>query len=326
MNRSHKRLAAVLLAVCLVASGTGTAAPTDPPEVRAAAAAQAFSSELRGTLLAAITSGGLHEAVRVCHDEAPRIARRIADTHGVRLGRVGVRSRQPANRLDGWQKDVLDAWGAAPPAGPPAQWAPVVRRDAATATTRWAKAIETEGACLACHGPAIDPRLAQAIRQRYPDDPATGFGAGSLRGLIWVEVPESDTAGPDRPAVPATTDSRQSIPLAPGQAANLRRQMRTHLERIEGVMGALAQNDTTAAAALLAQAAARGGVQAGPDDFRASLPEGWRRFAGPMHAALDAAAARATAGDTPGALGHLGAALGQCNGCHVTFRIEDLQP
>lgn len=72
--------------------------------------------------------------------------------------------------------------------------------------------------------------------------------------------------------------------------------MQSRLARIEGAMGAF------------------------------SLQEGWRRFSGPMHAALDAAAVSAKADDTPGALGHPGAAMGRCNDCHVTFRIDEEQP
>lgn len=303
---------AVGLLITLAAHAQDPAEPT--PAERAGAAAKAFSGELRGTLMAAMAGGGPLAGVEVCHAEAPKIAARVGAAHGVQIGRVGVRSRQPANRLEGWQQQVLADWAAMPPAGNPAAWAPVATTDA-SGRLRWAKAIETEGGCLVCHGDAIEPQLQAAIRARYPDDPATGFAAGSLRGLLWVEVPASAKA----PAA-AAPDQRQSFRLSPAQDAALKAQMRLHLERLEGVQRALAAGDFPAAAALL-ELAAGGGHQAGPDDFRPALPEGWRRFAWPMHASFREAASRAAAGDLPGTLGHLGTAMGQCNACHVTYRV-----
>lgn len=201
-TRRHPARSRVILFVAMLLAGFTTGPAASPPveqpdqaaEQRAAAAAKAFSVELRNTLMAAMSQGGPLAALEVCHSEAARIAKTIGDAHGVRLGRVGVRSRQPANRLEGWQKDVLDTWLANAPANAPGQWAPSMARDS-DGTLRWAKAIETEGPCLICHGSSIEASLQQATRERYPDDPATGFEPGSLRGLLWVEVPGS-TAKP----------------------------------------------------------------------------------------------------------------------------------
>ncbi|GIX38905.1 MAG: cytochrome c [Silanimonas sp.] len=189
-----KRRALFLLAALSGAQGFASLPTTTPAAgetaAQAADAAKAFSAALRRALGSAMAEGGPAAAVAVCHDEAPRIAARVSAEHGVRLGRVGVRSRNPANRLEGWQKALLQEWQARPPAGPPSQWAPVVQHEGGT--LRWARAIETEGLCLVCHGPQLEPRLEASIRARYPDDPATGFEAGSLRGLLWVEVAAAD--------------------------------------------------------------------------------------------------------------------------------------
>jgi len=46
-------------------------------------------------------------------------------------------------------------------------------------------------ACVVCHGdPAqIPDAVLAALAARYPDDRATGFAEGDLRGWFWVEVP-----------------------------------------------------------------------------------------------------------------------------------------
>lgn len=319
----HRVRHALALALAMALT-SGAATSQSPPasmtnDARAAEAAKAFSGELRRTLGAAMANGGPSAGVEVCHDEAPRIAARVSAAHGVRMGRVGVRSRQPANRLEGWQKQILDAWLASPPQGSPASWAPSASLDAPSGDFRWAKAIETEAVCAVCHGPSVEAGLAGTIRRLYPDDPATGFEAGSLRGLIWVEVP-ADKAEVSRPS-----DARQAITMTPAQAAALRRQMRNHLERIEGTLLALGHDDASSAVALLAQGASGGG-HAGAEDFRSALPDGWPRFARPMHVAMGKASDAAAAKDLPRTLRHLGEAVGQCNACHATYRVEAQEP
>ncbi|MFN7177274.1 MAG: DUF3365 domain-containing protein, partial [Thermaurantiacus sp.] len=53
---------------------------------------------------------------------------------------------------------------------------------------RYMRAIPTAPQCLACHGPeeAIAPAVRAAIAERYPDDRATGFRAGELRGAFSI--------------------------------------------------------------------------------------------------------------------------------------------
>lgn len=43
--------------------------------------------------------------------------------------------------------------------------------------------------CTTCHGESISPGISNAIAERYPDDEATGFTVGDLRGVFWVEFP-----------------------------------------------------------------------------------------------------------------------------------------
>ncbi len=45
--------------------------------------------------------------------------------------------------------------------------------------------------CLFCHGAEeqIDPLVRSKLRERYPEDRATGYALEQLRGHVWVEVP-----------------------------------------------------------------------------------------------------------------------------------------
>ena len=48
--------------------------------------------------------------------------------------------------------------------------------------------ITTGAVCLRCHGKSIAPEVSSAIRAAYPNDQATGFDEGDLRGVFWVEL------------------------------------------------------------------------------------------------------------------------------------------
>jgi len=52
---------------------------------------------------------------------------------------------------------------------------------------RYMKAIPTAAEpCLTCHGSSLEPALKVEILRLYPDDQATGFKAGELRGAFTV--------------------------------------------------------------------------------------------------------------------------------------------
>ena len=181
-------------------AATGRAVDTPPPLSsadpdldRAKAAAQAFSGRLRGRLQAAMQTGGPTAAVEVCQAEAPAIADAVMAEHGVRLGRVALpgRHRNAGQAAEGWQLATLEAFQQAVLAGAPAaEQVSVIREDLPEGVAlRVMRGIATEPGCLACHGMQLAPQVREAIATHYPDDAATGFVVGDLRGGLWVEVP-----------------------------------------------------------------------------------------------------------------------------------------
>ena len=191
-----------LLAALAACSSTPPPAPaaTAPaavpaPRERAQAAAKEFSTTLKAALSAQMAQGGTVAAIGFCHEEAPKIASHVGATHGVRLGRVAVdgRTRNPANAASAWQAEGLAAFKAQVAAGtPPAELVRVAEAGLPDGVAvRMMRGIAVEPVCLACHGKALSPETATALRRHYPDDAATGFDAGDLRGALWVEVPDA---------------------------------------------------------------------------------------------------------------------------------------
>jgi hypothetical protein len=54
--------------------------------------------------------------------------------------------------------------------------------------------IRMKGLCMQCHGDRIEPGVEARLRALYPEDRATGFKKGELRGMFWVRLL------PDEPA------------------------------------------------------------------------------------------------------------------------------
>lgn len=198
MNRS---LSLSLTLVGLAWMGSAVAAapavpPASSPEAALAvarAAAQDFSGRLRARLQEAMRGEGPVAAVEVCRVEAPAIAAQVMAGHGVLLGRMAVpgRNRHPDQDAGGWQAAVLADFAAAVEDGAPAAAQIHVAGEGLPAGTalRFARGIETEQPCLACHGRALAADVLEAVARHYPSDRATGFAPGELRGLLWVEVP-----------------------------------------------------------------------------------------------------------------------------------------
>jgi hypothetical protein len=178
-------LAALLLALQATAS--------DDLESRAFFAVAALQQSLAPRLIQSMTEDGVPAAIEVCAEEAPDIAARVATEQGLRIGRVSTRWRNPDNAPLDWHQGVFERFQSAIEAGEPAdaqRWSTREQLPEGVAL-RAMVGLETRGLCLACHGAAVADEVREAIARRYPDDRATGFAEGDLRGAVWVEIPEA---------------------------------------------------------------------------------------------------------------------------------------
>jgi hypothetical protein len=164
-------------------SGWRTMSADDvPDDIRQASqsARQALAAQLLTTLQGAIAEDGHVGAVDVCHSRAPGIAEAVSAERGVRVGRTSVRQRNAANVPPMWAAAAVQG-GVTQPVwwqGPAGEWGELTP-------------ILTAAPCTSCHGTpeVLAPGVMEAVASRYPDDRATGFEEGSLRGYFWVEVP-----------------------------------------------------------------------------------------------------------------------------------------
>lgn len=153
--------------------------------------AQAFSKELREQLMQAMQSGGPVEAIAVCNTAAPEIARVHSEAQGWSVGRTSLKPRNPGSAPDAWETAVLQQFEQRKAVGedPAAlEFAEVVTTEAGQ-VFRYMKAIPTAEPCLACHGSNVAPDVAARLQELYPQDQATGFDLGDLRGAFTIEQP-----------------------------------------------------------------------------------------------------------------------------------------
>jgi hypothetical protein len=54
---------------------------------------------------------------------------------------------------------------------------------------RFMKAIPTGPLCLACHGTSVTPEVAASLHNLYPNDLATGYEFGDIRGAFTLSKP-----------------------------------------------------------------------------------------------------------------------------------------
>jgi hypothetical protein len=187
----RKRLIAVAVIGLALAGGVARAqAPGDLPAAeldRVRDAAAALTADLKARLMKEMAAGGPVAAVQVCSE----VAQAMAAAHskdGLVVRRVSDRWRNPADAPDAWESAQLARLAASHAQGslPPERFAVV--GEGASRALRYLKPIVIGGPCLSCHGDpaAIKPEVAVAIRERYPEDRATGYHEGDLRGAVSV--------------------------------------------------------------------------------------------------------------------------------------------
>jgi cytochrome c553 len=141
-------------------------------------------STLGSQLKGALKTGGPVHAIGFCREQAGDIASDMSVKLGADIRRVSDRPRNPDNAAADAELAYIRSVSAALAAGD--KPAPAIRDTGSHMIGYYP--IVTNAMCLQCHGAPgqeIAADTLETIRADYPDDLATGYGAGELRG-IWV--------------------------------------------------------------------------------------------------------------------------------------------
>lgn len=177
------------LALAEVPTDSGSAERDTAALAQVEAAAMELGRTLKSRVAEEMGKGGPAAAVEVCTKEARLLTKQIADRTGVAVGRSSLRLRQPLNAPPAWVASWLREQGERPAKDAK----PVTRIDSASTgrTARVIRAIAVEPVCLVCHGApeSLPPEVKATLDRAYPNDRATGYSVGDLRGALWAEQP-----------------------------------------------------------------------------------------------------------------------------------------
>ncbi len=155
--------------------------------------AKTLLKTLKQELLSAIEVSGPVGAVEVCNVKALPLTETVARQAGmpVSVKRTSLKVRNPQNRPDSLELNVLRIFEQAKEAGsplPPNVIQKIVQGD--TVKFRYYKPLEIAPLCVNCHGEPeyLSRELKARLKTLYPEDRAVGYKVGDFRGVIRVEM------------------------------------------------------------------------------------------------------------------------------------------
>lgn len=170
-------------------------APMEDETVRAAVEqsrnlTKSLLGNVREVLMRHMSAGGPTYAISACADTAQLLTEKFQKEHNISIRRVSMKWRNAKNIPDEYEARVLEHFAALAAEG---------KLDATTehvevindSTLRFMQPIMFLSMCLPCHGgPAqINKDVQKVLRERYPEDKATGYRPGELRGAVSVIMP-----------------------------------------------------------------------------------------------------------------------------------------
>lgn len=163
--------------------GFGQAAPEQALAEEARRLVHDFVNRLKPQLQQAMKEGGPTHAIAVCADVAPTLADALSASSGWLVRRVSLQQRNASRAVpDEWELGVLAEFDARQRAGDDPADLHFGERQGKR--YRYMQAQGVEGLCLTCHGQNLAPAVLDALREYYPDDRATGYALGQVRGAI----------------------------------------------------------------------------------------------------------------------------------------------
>lgn len=171
--------------ILLLYSTSSNTQPLDIPTLKAEALTivKIFGGTLKPQLKKALADGGVQQAIEVCSVKAPEIAKNLTMTTQWQVKRVSLKARNKNNATpDKWEKSVLEEFNQRQQQGEKAKT--ISKTEIINDEFRFMKAQGTAPLCLTCHGSELSIETQAALKEYYPEDNATGYSLGQIRGAF----------------------------------------------------------------------------------------------------------------------------------------------
>ncbi len=141
-----------------------------------------FQARLLFRLNAAVEKEGIVAAISICKTVSPEIEKEIS-VHGWIIRRTSTRPRRPEHKPDAFENRTLAQWQSNLQSGKKPE--AVAEIEAGELRVMRPIVIQTD-ICLRCHGTEdrLDSAALKEIIRLYPEDKATGYAVGDLRGAF----------------------------------------------------------------------------------------------------------------------------------------------
>lgn len=183
--------------ICAGAIGVSVTAGADAPDQQtmtrqAKEISKELVSRLGAALKQALADSGPEGAITVCRDTAPMLSGELSRRTGWTVGRVSLKTRNPLiGQPDAWEQAVLRDFDERAVGGTNA--AKLVAAEIVSEPDgdyfRFMQALPVKPLCLTCHG--TERTIPESVRERlgreYPNDRATGYYAGQIRGAVTIK-------------------------------------------------------------------------------------------------------------------------------------------
>jgi hypothetical protein len=151
--------------------------------------AKEYMSGLKSVLMKNMKEGGPLKAVSVCSDTASDLTRIYSAKLKIKIKRISYKNRNIKNFPDKFEKEALNKFAELYSQNELNTETEIIKKVNVNGkeVVRYIKPIIIEAPCLNCHGDReILPEVSERIKQKYPNDKATGYKIGDLRGAISI--------------------------------------------------------------------------------------------------------------------------------------------
>ncbi len=149
-----------------------------------------FMKDLKSELMSAMKKGGPVNAISACQIKAPEIAAGFSAKQWS-IKRVTEKPRNQLNKADTHQQEILALFAdTLKQLKFFDEWANPDNKIGYT----YYQPIKIGKFCLKCHGDSkkVGEKVTLALKDKYPDDQATGYKSGDLRGMFVVVIENGD--------------------------------------------------------------------------------------------------------------------------------------
>ena len=149
-----------------------------------------LGSKLKSKLVYAMQSSGPEAAISVCNIEATKISAEVSNKNNIKVGRTSLKIRNTENQPDAWEIKQLKWFEAENDSGVDIKTLEIseIIKENGKSIFRYMKAIPMQEQCALCHGTTIAPSVTVKINSLYPQDQATAFKLGDIRGAFTVKM------------------------------------------------------------------------------------------------------------------------------------------